>query len=169
MSLALFLRYIQRMSGFPITSPEAFDEVNHRFYKNLVLLASKPIPPVQAYTKTIVPANTVDVAPALPSPKPAAVLVSPVLPKSAQRPQPTNADDVHSSALLASPFNMLFSNISNPSVPDFIVQNNQLSETSMIRDYPISFTTFPRQPVTREFVSRRANLLPITPCLIIPK
>ncbi len=73
-----------------------------------------------------------NVASALPSPKTAAVLVSPVLPKSAQF---TNADDVHSSsALHASPINMLFSNIFNPSVPNFLVQNNQLSKTSMIRD-----------------------------------
>jgi hypothetical protein len=28
------------MSGFPITSPEALDEVNHDFYKNLVLAAA---------------------------------------------------------------------------------------------------------------------------------
>jgi hypothetical protein len=126
------------MSGFPTTFAEAWD--NHSFYHNLVL-ASKAIPPVQADTKKIVPANTVDVAPALPSPKPAAVLVSPVLPKSAL---PTDADDVHSSSvLLASPFNMLFSNISDPSIPNFIVQNNQLSETSMIRDYPSSFRNLP--------------------------
>jgi hypothetical protein len=94
------------MSGFPITSLEALDEVNHGFYKNLVLAAaSKPFPPVQADTKKIVPANTVNKASALPSPKTAAVLVSPVLQKSAQF---TNADDVHSSsALLASPINML--------------------------------------------------------------
>ena len=134
------------MSGFPITSLEALDEVNHGFYKNLVLAAaSKPFPPVQADSKKIVPANTVNVASALPSPKTAAFLVSPVLPKSAQF---TNAHDVHSSlALHAPPINMLFSNISNPSVPNFLVQNNQLSETGMIRDYPSSFKNLP--PTTR--------------------
>jgi hypothetical protein len=126
------------MSGFPTTFAEAWD--NHGFYFNLVL-ASKPIPPVQADTKKIVPANPVDVASALPSPKTAAVLVSPVLPKSAL---PTNVDDVHSSsALHASPMNMLFSNLSNPSVPYFLVQNKQLSKTSMILDYPSSFKNLP--------------------------
>jgi hypothetical protein len=129
------------MSGFPTTFAEAWD--NHGFYHNLVL-ASKPIPPVQADTKKIVPATTVDIASAIPSPKTAAVLVSPVLPKSAQF---TNADDVHSSsALHASPINILSSNISNPSVPNFIAQNNLLSETSMIRDYPSSFNNLP--PIT---------------------
>ncbi len=93
--------------------------------------------------------------------------LGPVLLKSAL---PTNADDVHSSsALLASPFNMLFSNISNSSVPNFIVQNNQLSETSMTRDYPSSFRNLP--PTTRNngIRFRQANFLPITHCLIITK
>ena len=82
------------MSGVPNTFAEAWEQ--HGFYQNLVL-ASKQIPPVQADTKKIVPANTVNFASALPSPKTAAVLVSPVLPKSAQF---TNADDVHSSPVL---------------------------------------------------------------------